>query len=86
MSVKINARLDDALAKRVAKLMQRTGKPLTQIVKEALARHCDAELVASPPPFEALTNSGLIGVAEGPADLSTSYKGELRESLGRKTR
>lgn len=86
MSVKINARLDDALAKRVAQLVQRTGKPLTEIVKDALARHCDAELAASPSPFEALVNAGLVGVAEGPADLSTRYKDELRESLGRKTR
>lgn len=85
MSVKINARLDDELARRVEQVRRRTRKRLTQIVTESLTRYCDAELTEQSP-LDALVRAGFVGVAEGPADLSTRYKEELRASLARKTR
>ena len=84
MSVKINARLDDELARRVAQVQRRTRKPLTQIVKESLTRYCDAALAEPMSPLDALVRAGFVGVAEGAVDLSTSYKAELRDALARK--
>lgn len=86
VSVKINARLDDELARRVAQVQRRTRKPLTQIVKESLARYCDTELAAPDSPLDALMRAGFVGVAEGPSDLSARYKDEFRDLLARKIR
>jgi hypothetical protein len=49
-------------------------------------RYCDEELGQSGEPLAILKNAGFIGCADGPADLSTSYKAELVQSLRRKTK
>jgi hypothetical protein len=81
---RINARLDDELARRVALVHQRKGRSLSQIVKESLARYCDQELGETGEPLAILQAAGFIGCADGPADLSSDYKKELSRSLPRK--
>lgn len=49
-------------------------------------RYCDQELGRGGEPLAILKNAGFIGCADGPADLSTSYKAELAQSLRRKTK
>jgi hypothetical protein len=83
---RINARLDDALAQKVALVRKRTRRSVSQIVKESLVRYCDEELGRGGEPLAILKNAGFIGCADGPADLSTSYKTELAQSLRRKTK
>ena len=85
MSTKINARLDEELARQVARVQLRTRKGMTQIVKESLARYCATELAEDRPPLDALRNAGFVGVAQGSADLSSRYKSELGTSLHQKT-
>jgi hypothetical protein len=83
---RINARLDDELAQKVRLVRKRTRRSVSQIVKESLVRYCDEELGQSGEPLAILKNAGFIGCADGPADLSTSYKAEVAQSLRRKTK
>lgn len=78
---RINARLDPALARRIDAVRRRTGKSVTQIVKESLERYCDA-VTDEASPYDELVE--LIACAEGPVDLSREYKEVLRLSLERK--
>jgi hypothetical protein len=84
MSTRINARLDDELARRVAAVQERTKRPLTDIVKDALARYCATELDEEPRPYDAFVAAGFVGCGRGPADLSTRYKDDLRAVLEEK--
>jgi hypothetical protein len=83
---RINARLDDALAQKVELVRKRTRRSVSQIVKESLVRYCDEELGQRGEPLAILNGAGFIGCADGPADLSTSYKTDFAQSLRRKTK
>jgi hypothetical protein len=80
----VNARLDEALARKVAAVQRRSKKSLTFILRESLERYCDAELRTDQGSWAGLARAGFIGCADGPVDLSSGYKGELGRSLGRK--
>ena len=82
---RINARLDDDLARRVNLVRKRRRRTVSQIVKESLARYCDQELGARGEPMAILESAGFIGCADGPADLSSDYKQQLTRSLRHKT-
>ncbi len=82
---RINARLDDDLARKLEIVRRRTKRTLSQIVKESLTKYCDAELGQAPPAGSSFQAAGFIGCAEGPADYSSNYKAELSRSLKRKT-
>ena len=84
-AARINARLDEALARRVGLVSKRTNRSVSQIVKESLTRYCDEELRDGGEPLALLKSAGFVGCADGPADLSSDYKKELTRSLGRKT-
>jgi predicted transcriptional regulator len=84
-SVRINARIAPAVAKKVQALQRRTRKSATEIVTEALELYCDAQLRRPGQALEALQAAGFVGCAEGPTDLSTTYKALLAGSLARKT-
>lgn len=79
---RVNARIDETLARRLDAVARRTGKTSSQIIKESLARYCELVLEQAPNPAEALT--GFIGSGRGPGDLSTTYKEQLSTSLARK--
>jgi len=74
---RINARIDASLARRLSAVRRRTGKSVSEIVKESLDHYCAAQDEQAP--YNAL--AGLIGCASGPKDLSASYKEDLRGSL-----
>ncbi len=84
-SNRINARLDDALARRVDLVRKRKHRSVSQIVQESLARYCDDELDGGGEALAILKTAGFIGCAEGPEDLSADYKQALTRSLRRKT-
>ena len=81
---RINARLDDELARRVDLVRKRKRRSVSQIVQESLARYCDQELGEGGEPLAILKSAGFIGCADGPADLSSDYKQALTRSLRRK--
>jgi predicted transcriptional regulator len=78
MTERINARLEPELAKKLAYLRRRTGKSTTEIVRESLESYYERVRRACEP---ASALADFIGSAEGPADLSETYKAELSQSL-----
>jgi predicted transcriptional regulator len=83
MTARINARLSADLARKVEALRKRTGQSSTEIVKASLESYYAAVTREENP---AALLADLIGCANGPADLSLSYKQELTKSLLRKRR
>ena len=81
---RINARLDETLARKVSLVCKRTRRNLSQVVQESLTRYCDEELSEGGEPLSILKSAGFVGCADGPQDLSSGYKKELTRSLGRK--
>ena len=81
---RINARLDQALARKVGLVCKRSHRSLSQVVKESLTRYCDEELRDGGEPLAILSSAGFVGCANGPEELSSDYKKELTRSLGRK--
>jgi hypothetical protein len=79
---RIHARLNPSLARRVETIRRRTGKSVSEIVKESLERYCESSAADASSPYADLGD--LIGCAEGPDDLSQTYKDELRRSLEQK--
>lgn len=82
-AARLNARIDDTLAAKVEAIRRVTGETTTQLLKSALDRY-HAAIEAETRPYAALVDSGFIGCAEGPRDLSASYKAELTRSLAAK--
>lgn len=80
LAARINARLPAGLARKVSEVRRRTGKSVSEIVTQSLERFCDAELKQHPPAYEIMSASGFIGCAEGPGDLSATYKERLGSS------
>jgi hypothetical protein len=83
MTVRINARLDADLARKVRALCQRTGRSTTEIVKESLEAYYQTVTRNSTP---AIALASLVGCAAGPTSLSETYKHQLTQSLARKSR
>lgn len=79
---RLNARLDEATASELARLVEQTGHSVTDVIKSAIHNyHLALAEKSSRSVFEAFTEAGFIGCADGPADLSTRYKEYLTDSL-----
>jgi len=76
--MRINARLDDVRSRKLAYLERETGWSVSRIVRTAIDTYYRALRRATADPASALKKSGFIGCAEGPSDLSVTYKNELR--------
>jgi hypothetical protein len=85
MSGRINARLDAALARKVAELCKLSGKSASAVIKAALEAYYERMASGSRNPKAALEQTGFIGSASGAEDLSATYKEALNDSLPRKT-
>jgi metal-responsive CopG/Arc/MetJ family transcriptional regulator len=84
MSSRINARIDDELARKIEALSRATGKSASAILKAALEAYLERpELSAEARPMLAL--AGFVGCASGDAELSSTYKRSLTKSLSTKT-
>ncbi len=80
---RLNARIDGPLAEKVAVLRRATRQTTTEVVRVALERYYDA-VEREARPYDLLVNGGFIGCAEGPSDLSLTYKAALGRSLDEK--
>jgi predicted transcriptional regulator len=86
MSSRINARLDDELARKLAELCRTSGQSTSAILKAALEAYiASAQARSGAQPGLLLQRAGFIGCARGPAGLSQSYKEALGKSLRDKT-
>ncbi len=66
---------------KIEQLKRRTNRSTTAIVKEALAQYLESQAASPSSAKQIFHASGFIGCADGPEDLSTSYKEALVESL-----
>jgi metal-responsive CopG/Arc/MetJ family transcriptional regulator len=86
MSSRINARIDDELARKIEELSRATGKSASALIKAALEAYVEsARLSGEVRPRLALERAGFIACVSGDADLSRSYKDALSESVSSKT-
>jgi hypothetical protein len=81
MGDRLNARIDDELARKLTALRRRLGISTTEIVRRSIEQMYRDAFAESGSPAAIIEASGLIGCASGPADLSTRYKSELAQSL-----
>lgn len=79
---RVNARLSAEVARKVSYLERRCGLTTTQVILESIEHYYRAVAEEPPSALEAL--AGFVGCAEGPADLSSTYKSELSRSLADK--
>ena len=85
-SVRLNARLDEALAKKVEYLKRKTSGSTTDVLRRAIEHYYDSARKSSVQAAKILEETGFVACASGPSDLSTRYKDELKELLAKKSR
>lgn len=81
---RINARIDDDMLARLRRVGERTGSTITDLVIAALDDYLERAEPEQTRPAELLMSAGFIGCADGPADLSVTYKEHLSTSLAAK--
>jgi len=73
--MRVNARLDSDRATKLNYIRQRTNQGTSEIMKVAIDFYYEKLRQETPvKPLQLLRESGLIGCAEGDADLSVNYK------------
>ncbi len=82
-AARLNARLDAAVAKKLEYLKKRTRQSTTDVVRRSIELYYDS-VAKNDEALELLEQSGFIGCAEGPRDLSKRYKAELMRILAEK--
>ncbi|UHD15506.1 ribbon-helix-helix domain-containing protein [Thiocapsa bogorovii] len=83
--MRVNARLDDARARKLDELCRRTGRSRTDVLRAAIDRYYAQEAVEPPCPADILRRNAFIGCGEADTELSRDYKQHLTESLAKKT-
>jgi hypothetical protein len=81
---RINARLPPETASKVAYLERRTKMSTTEVVLASIDRYYATLTEGKGAGAEALAEAGFIACANGPSDLSSSYKSDLALSLEKK--
>jgi predicted transcriptional regulator len=84
MSTRINARLDDALARQLDEIRRMTGQSLTELLEAALSAYCRQMAETASTPYAAFQKAGFLGSGAGPRNLSRDYKKHLERSLSQK--
>ncbi len=79
--MRINARLDDELGRKLETLCRVTGLPRSEVLREALRRYHAQVAGDGSGPGPIIHASGLVGCGEGPEDLSERYKEYLTDTL-----
>lgn len=81
---RINARLDEPLARRVAALQKKTGRSLTSLVQESLEAHCERAEARPESAHEIFTRLGFIGMVRGPREASANVRKYVTEYIEQK--
>jgi hypothetical protein len=84
--MRVNARFEPPVAKKLAYLKAKRGETTSAILKRAIEAYYEKEAGASNSPLELLEQAGFVGCAAGPTNLSTNYKRVLTKSLEGKVR
>lgn len=80
---RINARLDDSLARKLDEIRRHTGQTTTAVLVTAIEQYHErlAQAGASRA-ADLFEETGFVGCADGPRDLATAYKSYLDFSKG----
>ena len=81
---RINARLDESSARKLAYLRQTTDQTTTQVIRTAIDRYYEAQRAQPSSALSLLEDAGLVGCGEAESSLSESYKDELSALLSAK--
>lgn len=84
-TLRLNARLDASLAKKVAYLKTKTRGTTTEVLRRSIELYYESVRGAGDEGARVLEETGFIGCADGPSDLSTRYKAELSALLASKS-
>ncbi len=82
--MRVNARLDLERQRKLEEIARRTGLSVSDILKEAIDVYHERLAENAATARRQLERSGFIGCADGPEDLSETYKAQLAESFERK--
>lgn len=77
IEMRVNARLDPAVARKLAYLKTKRGETTSTILKRAIEAYYEKEVGSSSTPLALLEQTGFVACAPGPIDLSTNYKRAL---------
>ena len=81
MTVRINARLDAELARKLAHLQARTGQSTTELIRASIESHFERVTGGAGP---CVLLDEFVGCSSAGPDLSTTYEVALDASLERK--
>ena len=79
--MRINARLDEEYADKLAFIQQQTNQAVTDVIKSALELYYQQLQQQQKNPFLMLTQTSFIGCGEAHPNLSINYKSILRDGL-----
>jgi hypothetical protein len=85
-SRKVNARVTPDIAEKLQEIVRATGSSMSEVIANAIeAYYAQGMRMSAATPYEIAVQSGIIGCAAGPKDLSRNYKRLLTESLEEKS-
>ena len=79
--MRVNARLGREYEEKIRFLLEHTGANLTQLLKQAIDLYFREVKKGNVDAVLVLRQSGFVGCASGPDNLSETYKEDLHESL-----
>ncbi|MFN6479318.1 CopG family transcriptional regulator [Nostoc sp. DedQUE07] len=79
--MRINARLDDEYADRLAFIQQQTNQAVTNVIKSAIELYYQQLQQEQKNTLLILTQTGFIDCGYTDSDLSVNYKSILRDAL-----
>jgi hypothetical protein len=82
---RLNARLDDDLAAKLAALRRATKQSTTEVVRSALELYHDTVVRRVGSAAAIFDEEGFVGCSDGPADLSERYKAYAAKGVAKKT-
>jgi len=79
--MRINARLDEEYADKLAYIQQQTNQAVTDVIKSAIELYYQQLQQEQKNALLMLTQTGFIGCGQADSDLSVNYKSIFRDSL-----
>jgi predicted transcriptional regulator len=84
MTTRINARIDDDLARDLERIRRRSGQTLTATIEAALRAWAERQGEAAARPGQIFAATGFVASGTGPRDLARASRKYLSGSLEKK--
>lgn len=79
--MRVNARLEPEVAEKLSLLKAATRSSTSEVIRCAIDVYFEQRVGQERTPYRILEQAGLVACADGPRDLSTTYKARLSRSL-----